>query len=299
MVKFLLAAFLAWFQQPVVNPPQPPAATAEDDDVEYVCPMDKNFRQKTPGKCPYCGMTLVKGIPDAHEFPVHIATKPARLKPGEDALLTFQVEDPNNKKTVQNFEVMHEKLYHLFLISQDMEFFQHVHPELQPDGSLNLNVKFPHAGMYRVLSDFYPAGGTPQLVASTLMVPGAGFKLEPAKLTPDLKPQKTENLEVELSTEPPEPLAGFKTLMFFKLKPNDGIEPYLGAMGHMLAASSDLIDMTHTHPLYVTDPEEGAYKQIQFNLIFPRAGVYRVWVQFQRKGVVNTVKFDIPVKTLE
>jgi hypothetical protein len=23
-----------------------------------------------------------------------------------------------------------------------------------------------------------------------------------------------------------------KTLIFFRLKPNDGIEPYLGAMGH-------------------------------------------------------------------
>ena len=30
--------------------------------------------------------------------------------------------------------------------------------------------------------------------------------------------------------------------MFFRLTPNDGIEPYIGAMGHMLAASSDLID---------------------------------------------------------
>jgi hypothetical protein len=26
--------------------------------------------------------------------------------------------------------------------------------------------------------------------------------------------------------------------------------------------------------------------------------MYRIWVQFQRNGVVNTVHFDIPVKTL-
>ena len=44
---------------------------------------------------------------------------------------------------------------------------------------------------------------------------------------------------------------------------------------------------------------EGGYKQIQFNMIFPRAGIYRVWVQFQRKGVVNTVAFNIPVKNLD
>ena len=296
MLKLLLTAALLFFQQSVTNPNPP--VTSEDDDVEYICPMDKNVRQKTPGKCPICGMTLVLGIPDAHEYPVRISTKPKMIKPGEDTLLNFKIEEPDNGKTVQDFEVMHEKLYHLFLVSQDMRFFRHIHPEKQPDGTFNLDVKFPHAGLYRVLSDFYPKGGTPQLIASTMMIPGAGFRLEPAKLTPDLKPQKSENLDVELVLDPPEPLAGFKTLMFFKLKPNDGIEPYLGAMGHMLAASSDLIDLMHTHPLYVTDPDEGAYKQIQFNLIFPRAGIYRVWVQFQRKGVVNTLSFNVPVKNL-
>jgi hypothetical protein len=90
-----------------------------------------------------------------------------------------------------------------------------------------------------------------------------------------------------------------KTLMFFRLTPNDGIEPYIGAMGHMLAASSDLIDLMHTHPFLVTDPEGGTVKQIQFNLIFPREGIYRVWVQFQRKGVVNTAVFNIPVTVLK
>ena len=55
--------------------------------------------------------------------------------------------------------------------------------------------------------------------------------------------------------DPPQPLAGFKTLMFFKLTPNEGIEQYIGAWGHMLAASSDLIDMIHTHPFLVTDPD--------------------------------------------
>jgi hypothetical protein len=297
VLKLLITAALLFFQQAATNPNPP--ITSEDDDVEYICPMDKNVRSKTPGKCPICGMTLVLGIPDAHEYPVRISTKPKMIKPGEDTLLNFKIEEPDNGKTVQDFEVMHEKLYHLFLVSQDMRFFRHIHPEKQPDGTFNLDVKFPHAGLYRVLSDFYPKGGTPQLIASTMMIPGSGFKLEPAKLTPDLKPQKSENLDVELALDPPEPLAGFKTLMFFKLKPNDEIEPYLGAMGHMLAASSDLIDMMHTHPLYVTDPDEGAYKQIQFNLIFPRAGIYRVWVQFQRKGVVNTVAFNVPVKNLD
>ena len=307
MLKLLFAA-LVFFQQATTNPPvtQTPVATApgapaaaDPDDVEYRCPMDKDYRSKEPGKCPICGMTLVLGIPDAHEFPIEISTKPKFLKPNEDTILNFRVEDPDNGKTVHDFEIMHEKYYHLFLMSQDLKYFQHIHPVQQPDGTFNLPVKFPHAGMYRILSDIYPKGATPQLIASTLMVPGAGFKLATPKLTADLTPKKTENMNIELVLDPPQPLAGFKTIMFYRLKPNDGIEPYLGAMGHMLAASSDLIDLMHTHPLYVTDSQEEGYKQIQFNLIFPRPGVYRVWVNFQRKGVVNTVVFDIPVKELD
>ena len=33
----------------------------------------------------------------------------------------------------------------------------------------------------------------------------------------------------------------------------------------------------------------------KFKMIFPRAGIYRIWVQSQRKGVVNTVAFNVPV----
>jgi hypothetical protein len=66
-----------------------------------------------------------------------------------------------------------------------------------------------------------------------------------------------------------------------------------------MSASSDLIDMIHTHPIYVNDPDDKSYKELQFNMIFPRPGIYRVWVQFQRKGVVNTAAFNIPVDELK
>jgi hypothetical protein len=267
--------------------------------IEFVCPMDKDVRSNAPGVCPRCGMKLVAGIPEGHELRVLIATAPRILKAGENIRLTLRVEDPETGKPAGAFEIMHEKLYHLFVVSQDLGFFAHVHPEIQPDRSFVLDLKFPHPGLYRVLSDFYPKGATPQLIASTLIVPGAGLGLATAQVEPDLAPKTTENSNVELVTEPAQPIAGFKTMLFFRLSPDDGIEPYIGAMGHMLAVSADLIDMMHTHPIYVTDPDGGAYKQLQFNLIFPREGMYRIWVQFQRKGVVNTVAFNVPVKALE
>jgi hypothetical protein len=271
--------------------------------------MDKDIRAKAPGKCPRCGMTLVPGIPDPHEYPVHITTKPKVLKSGQDIQLTMSIEDPDTLKPVHEFLEVHEKLYHFFLVSQDLSFFRHVHPEKQPNDTFQLGVNFPKAGLYRVLSDFYPKGGTPQLVTGTMMVEGAGFKLETPQLEPDLAPKHAEgtkdgkevpgNLDVELTMEPEQPIVGEKTLLFFHIKPNADIEMYLGAWAHMLAASTDLIDMMHEHPFLVTDPLNTDYKQLQFNLIFPRSGIYRVWVQMQRKGVVNTFAFNIPVNELK
>ena len=260
----------------------------------FFCPMDKDVSSKTPGVCPRCGMKLVSGIPDAKEYQVHITTQPPVMKPGEQTQLIFHIEDPKTPQPVREFEIVHEKLYHVFIVSQDLSVFIHTHPELEPDSSFRLGVHLPKPGMYRILSDFYPKGGTPQLIVNTLMAPGAELDMAEAKLTPDLTPKSAENMDVDLLTEPAQPRAGGKTLMYFRLKPNAGIEPYLGAMAHMLAASSDLIDMIHSHPIQVTD-HAGEYKQLQFKMTFPRAGTYRVWVQSQRKGVVNTVAFNIPV----
>jgi hypothetical protein len=142
------------------------------------------------------------------------------------------------------------------------------------------------------LGDFYPDGATPQLNAKSVLV--AGPPPAPVSLNRDYSTKDGENMQVELVTDPPEPIAAQKTLMYFKVKPGEGLEKYLGAWAHMLAASDDLIDLIHTHP-FIAD----GGPQIQFTLEFPRARTYRVWVQFQRKGVVNTVHFDVPVKELQ
>jgi hypothetical protein len=260
--------------------------------LDYVCPMDRDVRMAAPGKCPRCGMTLVLGIPDPVEYPLRLTLAPRAAKPGERVNLTFKISDPKTGTPVNRFEVMHEKLFHMFIVSQDLEFFVHDHPVLSEPGTFRYAGHLPKPGMYRVLADFYPSGGTPQLTAKTIFVPGG--KLEAARPGPDLSGKRTENMNVELVSEPAQPIAGFKTMLFFRVSPAEGLEQYLGAWGHMLAASDDLIDLIHTHPFLA----DGG-PQIQFNVIFPRARTYRVWVQFQRKGVVNTAVFTIPVSVLK
>lgn len=292
--RFLIALFATGLlaqQPPVAKFPLPPPAAPDAQD--WVCPMDPDVRSDKPGKCPRCGMTFVLGIPDQVEFPMDLKLTPSALAPGKKAELAFTIRDPKTGDQVKEFQIVHEKLFHMFIVSQDMQFFIHDHPVLGKDAIFRYDAVLPKPGMYRVLGDFYPKDGAPQLIAKTFIVPGATITPGTA-LEPDLAPKKTANMTVSLTMDPPQPIAGMKTLMFFHLDPSDGVELYLGAWGHMLAASQDLIDLIHNHPFLANGGP-----QMQFNLIFPRPGVYRVWVQFQRKGVVNTAVFNVPVSELK
>jgi hypothetical protein len=56
--------------------------------------------------------------------------------------------------------------------------------------------------------------------------------------------------------------------------------------------------LSHAAPRYfrthLVTTQVGAVAE--FAVVFPRPRVYRIWVQFQREGIVNTVHFDVPVR---
>ena len=305
MLRLSIVLVVALFCLLTAQAPDPRVRTALDalsghvheldggDDASFYCPMDPDVRSVAPGICSRCGMTLAEGAPDIAEYPLDLGIAPAVPRVNEVTRLTFALTDPRTAKPVRRFEVVHEKPYHVFLVSQDLSFFLHTHPERTGDEDFHLDVRLPQRGMYRVLSDFYPTGGTPQLITSTVLVGDA--PLTPAVVSPDLVAKNTENAHVELRTTPGVVVARQRTSLYFRLTPVDGLETFLGAWGHMLVASADLIDMVHGHPLATVD-RGPAGRDLEFGVAFPRAGTYRVWVQFQRSGVVNTVAFNIPVE---
>jgi hypothetical protein len=250
---------------------------------DFTCPMDPDVHAKGPGKCPKCGMTLEARIMQPVEYPTTFQFHAPHL--------SIEVKDPKTGKPVKDFELVHEKFMHLFVVSSDLSYFAHIHPQ---NGKIDLDL--PKPGTYKLAADFYPKGGTPQLIEHFLTTPGFTVPLSQSltHLQGDLTPKTGENLKVSLTMDPPEPIPGKKTLLFFKLEPGDGIEKYIGAWAHALLVSDDLIDMEHTHPAIA----EGG-PEVQFDVYFPRAATYRMWVQFQRLGKVNTVAFTIPVKELK
>jgi hypothetical protein len=237
-------------------------------------------------------MTLRAGIPEPVEFPLDFTMSPRPVKPGALETLTFGIDDPQNGKLVKGFQIVHEKLFHLFVVSQDLKFFVHDHPVFGQDGKFRFDIKFPESGMYRILGDYFPDGATPQLTAKTVIVPGPPQK--PAVLSKDYSTKTMANMSATITTVPEVPVAGSETRIFLHLDNSEGLEKYIGAWAHMLAVSDDMIDLIHSHP-YTAD----GGPDMRFDVYFGRAHAYRVWFQFQKKGVVNTAYFDIPVKDLD
>jgi hypothetical protein len=231
----------------------------------------------------------------------------------------FKIVHPGSGETVKKFEVVHEKQYHLFVISQDMESFQHIHPEEQPDGTWSIDVTLPKAGYYKILSDFMPSGGAPQFLARPLVTAGYAGDLEgsSAHLIPDSSPTKTvDDITATMAYDPQTCIVGLYCHLNYHLtdtasgRPITDLQTYLGAFGHTLIMSEDMVDYVHSHPLdilampdddggppvFLIPPGADLEKlrggpDVTFEGLMPKPGRYRAWTQFRRNGKIHTFAF--------
>ncbi len=80
------------------------------------------------------------------------------------------------------------------------------------------------------------------------------------------------------------------------------VEPYMGMAAHAIVMRDDGSVFVHLHPMGTT-PAMGMTPamaselpgEFTFPWAFPKAGRYRVWVQFRRGGAVRSAAFDLDV----
>ena len=290
------------------------AATAGDQNDEfYVCPMHPDVMSEKPGKCPKCVMTLVRTRrPEMAEYEVQLATTSAVVKFGEKFRLTFFILHSKIGAPVKDFNVVHDMPFHLFIVSQDLTYFAHIHPREQADGSFTIDTMVPKAGSYIIYCDVFPVGGMPQVAHLSLIT--AGFEGDLFSSQAQLEPDKTltrtlAGVRFELTLNPAEPVAGRPATLKYHLtdektgEPVKDLQPYLGAWGHTLILSEDASDYIHSHPTEMIPDNVDRTNilggsDVSFDSFFPRPGRYRVWSQFQRQGQLITVTFTIRARRL-
>ncbi|MEK3747687.1 hypothetical protein NYE25_05535 [Paenibacillus sp. FSL E2-8871] len=215
-------------------------------------------------------------------------------KANEETELTIQITDKDGK-TVNKYDINHEKLLHLIIVNHDLSFFNHIHPEFKGDGTFTVNTSFPAGGEYKVFADFIPTGGANSTLSEWVKVEGKESKH--AAITPEGKLVKevgVKEIELALSdTKPNEEVTLTFNIRDAKTKKRiDNLQPYLGAVGHVVILSKDANQYLHVHPI----DEKATGPDAKFATSFPQSGTYKLWGQFQHNGEVFTVPFVVDVR---
>lgn len=219
---------------------------------------------------------------------------PNIITPNKNIPIVIGVQDSDGK-AIANFDTFQEKLMHLILVSDDLQFFSHLHPTYKENGQFEVTASFPQAGNYTFFSDYKPAGQTEQISVLKTQVPGnsiaaPGINLNRSKTFNDTK--------VNLAVSEPTVKAGKEVTLMFKLEdasnnqPLTDLQPYLGEKGHLVilrqSTSLKVEDYIHAHAL-----KDAPAGQVHFMTSFPQPGKYKLWGQFNRNGKIITADFWI------
>jgi hypothetical protein len=211
------------------------------------------------------------------------------------SMLQLDIQDARGRP-IRYLEYVHEKPIHLLIVSHDLALFDHIHPDVTEQGSWQVSYKFAYGGRYRLYADFTPPGSNARLESYDVTVDG------PA-LPPQPKPSSAVQLEETSGLR-----AGEDVELHFKLA-SAGLEPYLGAWAHVAIAGEGLHSFIHAHPLeegasLIKESESHSHApetlgpppgRIRVVTSFPRAGRYKLWVQTQVAGKVETTPIVVQV----
>jgi hypothetical protein len=258
----------------------------------FWCPMHPDVRAPYAGTCPVCAMALVPiAPPRVGEYRVDVTPTPSPDRRGIKAL-KLRIRDPDSGDDVEMFAETHERLLHLFIVGRDLRYFAHEHPVRTANG-FEIDVNLP-PGAYMLIADFLPGGGYPQMVHRAIVTPG--YAVSPFVSVPDppedLSEKVVDGVRITLAAaqvrDKPEAVLRFGFTDAVTGAPIRDLQLYLGSSGHLLVVSPDLTHSVHAHPEGQTSGPD-----VNFGVVFPRAGAFKVWIQIQRAGRVITAPFVV------
>lgn len=202
-------------------------------------------------------------------------------------------------KVFKNFAVDGTKLMHLIIVRKDRNYFQHVHPEYDESTSAFTmsDFQFPTTGQYRIFANFVPIGaaedsmGMVESEAPHIDVSvGGDHVVNERPLGPDHTVSAQNGLVANIADH-----SATGTIDFSLVKdgvPFKALQPYLGSLGHMVVLGPNL-EFIHAHPM--SDDLQNQSGLIQFMVELPIAGQYKLYVQTQSNGIVDTFDFNMTV----
>jgi hypothetical protein len=211
------------------------------------------------------------------------------IQSGAEANLVIDITAKNGQ-AIDKFETFQTKLMHLIIVSDNLQTFQHIHPIYKQKGRFEVQTNFPQGGNYTLVSDYKPVGKTEQVSLMQVKVTG---KPAASATTDFTKIKSISDTKVTLTTDSLK--AGKETMLVFRMQQANGqpitdLQPYLGERGHLVIMKNSTpltrADYIHAHAV-----RHGTGEEVHFMTIFPKAGKYKMWGQFNRNGKIVTADF--------
>jgi hypothetical protein len=234
---------------------------------------------------------------------------------GEQTDMYLSIYNATSGEPITNLDVVHERIVHVFVVSQDMEVFAHIHPEdrvngteLASQGIYIINYTFPKDGYYAVITDF-TYGGINVIKKFQLYVikDAASSQVnDTKKASVDLDRTKIFG-EYEVTLNAPEKIeAGSESELDFHIEKNGepvrDLQDYLGSEIHVLVIRDDLKFVGHTHTyrpghnLHLMKMSQVYYgPDLPVRYTFQYPGTYTIFAQFMHNGKVVTTRFFVKV----
>jgi hypothetical protein len=220
---------------------------------------------------------------------------PDKAPPAAGRETTLRVRIPGAAgEGVKVFEAVHDAKVHLIVVRDGLDHFVHLHPEVDAgSGVLSARYTFPAPGTYHLFADYKQPGKDAATAVAALAVPGDAPKA-PA-LTPNVPGTASgdglsANVRVEGLSAGKEATVRFEVIADGKAVTD--LEPYMGAMGHLVVISHDATRYVHAHP---KEGKDAGPNVVAFEAHFPAAGLYKGWGQFKRGGTVRVIPFVVQV----
>ena len=215
-----------------------------------------------------------------------LQVSPKTFEVGREETFGLRILDRGGH-AVRDFDEQHGERMHLIVVRRDLVHYQHLHPSLGTDGTWSVRLVLPEPGVYRAFADF-SVGGESLTLGADLYVPG---EMEVTSLPDPTSLARVDGYEVELDAGTL--TAGAASSLTFRIAQQgqdvEELEPYLGALGHLVALREGDLAFLHVHPT------GGAGARITFHAVFPSMGLYKLFLQFAHESRVRTVGFTTEI----
>lgn len=259
-----------------------------DDDHHDSEPSVSNHGRYSPQGYADTGSHALPGGLTIAADGLQLEASETRIEPGKTLRWTYRVLD-EEREVVTEFEEAHDQLAHLILVRRDLTRFQHLHPTLAEDGTWTAEFVLPDPGVYRAFVDIL-VDGRPTTLGLDVLSSGPAQYEDPPQTT---RQAELNSYHVKLTPDqiPTNETVGIE----FEVRGDDGVahlDPYLGALGHLVALRDGDLAYLHVHPK-AADPADGV---VRFAIRFPTSGRYRLFLQAKPGGELITTSFDVQAR---